>query len=159
MDTFTIYFDVEHPRRIKRFWWSYSVFFTGFFIYQGWRYLTHIHGLAEWILGIINIFGAVAIVTTGIINLYTSKKFGRPRVVFSNEGLEIKTKQRGHAEKISWDEIQAMHLKINGVEIIPKAQSAHPIEILAGTCSYTQFQQIKKNLKKYSAKYHVESNF
>lgn len=159
MDTFTIYFDVEHPRRMKRFWWSYSVFFTGFLIYQGWRYLTHIHGPAEWILGTINILGAVAIIAAGIIDLYTSKKFGRRRVVFSNEGLEIKTKQRGHAEKISWDEIKAMHLKINGVEIIPKAQPAHPIEIPAGTCSYTQFQQIKKNLKEYSAEYHVESNF
>ncbi len=159
MDTFTVYLDVEHPRRMKRFWWSYFVFFTGFLIYQGWRYLTHIHGLAEWILGTINILGAVAIIATAIIDLYTSKKFGRPRVVFSKEGLEIKTKQRGHAEKISWDEIQAMHLKINGVEIIPKAQPAHPIEIPAGTCSYTQFQQIKKNLKEYSAKYHVESNF
>ncbi len=159
MDTFTIYFDVEHPRRMKWFWRWYSVFFTGFFIYQGWRYLTHIHGLAEWILGTINILVAVGIVTTGIIDLYTSKKFGRPRVVFSSEGLEIKTKQRGYAKKITWDEIQAMHLKINGVEIIPKAQPAHPIEIPAGHCSYTQFQQIKKNLKEYSAKYHVESNF
>ncbi|MCY4352272.1 MAG: hypothetical protein OXC45_04085 [Gemmatimonadetes bacterium] len=79
--------------------------------------------------------------------------------MFSYGGLGIKTKQRGHPEKISWDEIQAMHLKINGVEIIPKAQPADPIEIPAGTCSYTQFQQIKKNLKEYSAKYHVESNF
>ena len=79
--------------------------------------------------------------------------------MFSYGGLEIKTKQRGHPEKISWDEIQAMHLKINSVEIIPKAQPAHPFEIPAGNCSYTQFQQIKKNLKEYSAKYHVESNF
>jgi len=110
-------------------------------------------------LGTINLLGAVAIIAAGIIDLYTSKKFGRPRVVFSNEGLEIKARRRGHAEKISWDEIHAMHLKINGVEIIPKAQPAHPIEIPAGTCSYTQFQQIKKNLKEYSAKYHVESNF
>ena len=159
MDTFTIYFDVEHPRQMKRFWWSYCVFFSGFLIYQGWRTLSHIHGPAEWILGTINLLGAVAIIAAGIIDLYLRKKFGRPCVVFSSEGLEIKTKQRGHAEKISWNEIQAMHLKINGVEIIPKAQPAHPIEIPAGTCSYTQFQQIKKNLKEYSAEYHVESNF
>ena len=159
MDTFTIYFDVEHPRRLKWFWILYMCWLGIFSIYQGWRTLSHIHGSTEWISGIIQLLCGIVIIVVGIIDLYLRKKFGRPRMVFSNEGLDIKTKRRGHTEKISWNEIQTMHLKINGVEIIPKAPPAHPIEIPAGNCSYTQFQQIKKNLKEYSAKYHVESNF
>ena len=159
MDTFTIYFDVEDPRRMTSLWISAFCLFGISSIYQGWQALAHIYGSTKWIGGIIQIVCGVTIITAGIIQLYLGKKYGRRYVMFSYEGLEIKTKQRGHAEKISWDEIQAMHLKINGVEIIPKAQPAHPIEIPAGTCSYTQFQQIKKNLKEYSAEYHVESNF
>ena len=162
MDTFTIYFDTEDPRRMKGMWGVWISAFCLFgisSIYQGWQALSHIYGSTKWIGGIIQIFCGVAIITAMLVDLYLPKKFGRPRVVFSNEGLDIKTKRRGHAEKISWDEIQTMHLKINGVEIVPKAQPAHPIEIPAGNCSYTQFQQIKKNLKEYSAKYQVESNF
>ena len=158
MDTFTIYFDVEDPRQSKWF----VVLSIGIIInsiYQGWRTLSHAHNAFDWIVGTILLLCSIAIIVAMIIALYIPKKHGRPRVVFSNDGLEIKAKRRGQAKKISWDEIQAMHLKINGVEIIPKAQPAHPIEIPAGTCSYTQFQQIKKNLKEYSAKYHVESNF
>ena len=158
MDTFTIYFDTEDPRQSKWF----VVLSIGIIInsiYQGWRTLSHAHNAFDWIVGTILLLCSIAIIFAMIIALYIPKKHGRPRVVFSNEGLEIKAKRRGQAEKISWDEIQTMHLKINGVEIIPKAQPAHPIEIPAGTCSYTQFQQIKKNLKEYSAEYHVESNF
>ena len=158
MDTFTIYFDVEDPRRSKWF----VVLSIGIIInsiYQGWRTLSHAHNAFDWIVGTILLLCGIAIIVAMIIALYIPKKHGRPRVVFSIDGLEIKAKRRGQPEKISWDEIQALHLKINGVEIIPKAQPAHPIEIPAGTCSYTQFQQIKKNLKEYSAKYHVESNF
>ena len=163
MDTFTIYFDVEDPRQMKgmyRVWWMSAFCLAGISsIYQGWRALSHIHGSTDWIVGIIQVFFGVAIIAAGIIDSYLVKKFGRLYVVFSHEGLEIKAKRREPVKKISWDEIQAMHLKINSVEIIPKAQPTHPIEIPAGTCSYTQFQQIKKNLKEYSAKYHVESNF
>lgn len=158
MDTFTIYFDVEDPRQSKWF----VVLSIGIIInsiYQGWRTLSHAHNAFDWIVGTILLLCGIAIIFAMIIALYIPKKHGRPRVVFSNEGLDIKTKRRGQAEKISWDDIQAMHLKINGVEIIPKAQPSHPIEIPAGTCSYTQFQQIKKNLKEYSAEYHVELNF
>ncbi len=158
MDTFTIYFDVEHPRQSK---WviilSIAIVINS--IYQGWRTLLHAHNTFDWVAGTILLLCGIAVgIILGIAS-YAPKKFGRPCVVFSSEGLEIKTKQRGYAKKITWDEIQAMHLKINGVEIIPKAQPTDPIEIPAGTCSYTQFQQIKKNLKEYSAKYHVESNF
>ena len=159
MDTFTIYLDIEDPRQMKRTWLLVWCLLGFNCLYQGWRTLSHAHNAFDWVTGMILLLGGVAVSVVGIIDLYTSKKHGRPRVVFSNDGLEIKAKRRGQAEKISWDEIQTMHLKINGVEIIPKAQPAHPIEIPAGTCSYTQFQQIKKNLKEYSAEYHVESNF
>ncbi len=159
MDTFTIYFDVEDPRRMTGLWIAAFCLFGIGSIFQGWQALSHIYGSTKWIGGIIQIFCGVGIITAGIIQLYFVKKYGRLYVIFSNEGLEIKTKRRGHPEKISWNEIQTMHLKINGVEIVPKAQPTDPIEIPAGTCSYTQFQQIKKNLKEYSSKYHVESNF
>ena len=159
MDTFTIYFDTEDLRRMKGMWLLVWCLLGINFFYHSWRYFMHIHGLADWILGTIQLLGGVAIIVSIIVDLYLNKKYGRPCVVFSNEGLEIKARRRGHAKKISWDEIQTMHLKINGVEIIPKAQPADPIEIPAGSCSYTQFQQIKKNLKEYSAKYRVESNF
>ncbi len=158
MDTFTIYFDTEDPRQSKWF----VVLCIGIIInsiYQGWRTLSHAHNAFDWIAGTILLLCSIALIVAMIIALYLPQKHGRPRVVFSNEGLDIKTKRRGPIEKISWDEIQAMHLKINGVEIISKSQPEHPIEIPAGHCSYTQFQQIKKNLKEYSAEYHVESNF
>ena len=158
MDTFTIYLDTEDPRRTKLFA-VLSIVVIINSMYQGWRTLSHAHNTFDWVVGTILLLGGIALSIILGIASYAPKKFGRPCVVFSNEGLEIKTKQRGHAEKISWNEIQAMHLKINGVEIVPKAQSAHPIEIPAGTCSYTQFQQIKKNLKDYSTEYQVESNF
>ncbi|MCY3870122.1 MAG: hypothetical protein OXG87_11240 [Gemmatimonadetes bacterium] len=158
MDTFTIYLDTEDPRRTKLFV-VLTIVLAINCIYQGWQQLSDAHHTFDWITARILLLGGITIIVAIIVTLCLPKKFGRPRVVFSNEGLEIKAKRRGHAKKISWDEIQAMHLKINGVEIIPKAQPAHPIEIPAGTCSYTQFQQIKKNLKEYSAEYHVESNF
>ncbi|MDE2701299.1 MAG: hypothetical protein OXI23_20690 [Gemmatimonadota bacterium] len=158
MDTFTIYLDTEDPRQTKLFA-VLSIVVVINSMYQGWRTLSHAHNTFDWVVGTMLLLGGIALSIILGIASYAPEKFGRPRVVFSNEGLDIKTKRRGHAKKISWDEIQTMHLKINGVEIIPKAQPTHPIEIPAGTCSYTQFQQIKKNLKEYSSKYHVESNF
>ena len=163
MDTFTFYLDTEDPRQIggmpRALWIAMICWFGINSLWHGWRLLSHIPGSTDWIASIIQVFCGVGIITAGIIEFYLRKKYGRRYVMFSYEGLEIKTKRRGHPEKISWDEIQAMHLKINGVEIVPKAQPTDPIEIPAGTCSYTQFQQIKKNLKENSAKYHVESNF
>lgn len=156
MNTFTIYFDVEDPRRSK--WFAVLIILVAVnSIYQGLHTLSHADKAIDWISSAMLLFCSVVLIAIFVAIFYFEKKFGRPRVVFSDEGLAVKAKRRGQAEQIPWDDIRTIHIKYNGAEIVPKTETARPIKIPAG--SYMLFQQIKKNLEKYAARHSIELNY
>ena len=156
MNTFTIYFDVKDPRRSK--WFAVLIILVvGNGIYQGLHTLSHADKAIDWISSAILLLGCVVLIATFAAIFYCQKKFGRPRVVFSDEGIAVKAKRRGQAEELAWDDIRTIHIKHNGAEIVPKTETARPIKIPLG--SYMQFQQIQKNLEKYAARHYIELNY
>jgi len=82
------------------------------------------------------------------------KNHGRLRVVFSENGLEYKTKRSQLAQNISWQDIACIRLTSSAVEIILKSQNVDPIKILFRTISINQ--ELTTKFKEYVSKRDIE---
>jgi len=80
------------------------------------------------------------------------KNNDRPRLVFHDDGLEIKAKANGQVKQLTWQEIGHIHIKINEVEIVPKTSDAIQIAL----DSYVINQQVKQNLQRYASEKEIE---
>ena len=146
MEPFTIFLDINDHRR-ERFFWSFHIFMSIVWITQGIR-RPEPDGYS-WSL----IIGGGLALLASLANFIVQKKFGRRRLIFNEDGLEIKVKQLGHTQKIPWQEIEHIKLQMNEAEIVNKTPHNPALKIPFE--SYVVNQQAKKLFRDYATQNNI----
>jgi hypothetical protein len=150
MEPFTIFLDTHDPKQ-TRFFWIIQSFLCLVWTVQGARVFYDASERTSW-LHWIQLIGGLCVFIFLVYHYFQMKNNDRPRLVFHDDGLEIKAKANGQVKQLTWQEIGHIHIKINEVEIVPKTSDA----IQIGLDSYVINQQVKQNLQRYASEKEIE---
>jgi len=150
MEPFTIYLDTNDPTR-TRFFWIIQSFLCLVWVIQGSRVFYDPSESQDWFHWV-QLVGGISVFMMLVYHYFQLKKNDRPRLVFHEEGLEVKTKAHRHVTRLNWQEIGHIHIKMNEVEIVPKTLDAIQIAL----DSYVINQQVKHNLQKYASEREIQ---
>lgn len=145
----TIYLDVE-PILTR----SSLLFMSVVFLALGFSGYYHHTDSLPWLHRLQILTGLFGL-AKAIHNIYYVKKYGRNRLVFTDENLEYKIKQHGTMNGIPWQDIERITLTFNTLELTLKSIGTAPIKLKLRQFPLWQAididQQIRNSLPEYTS--------
>ena len=152
MEPVTIFLDEQDDKRANRFcriWTAISLFW-----------------IAQGTLGIfappprfpflpwVNLLSGTVLLCFILVSLLSRRKYGRVRLVLTETGLEVKTREFGRAEEVRWENVAGVHFRLNRVDILRKTHAGEPITVK--NLSYVLNQQVRDALEKFATARNLE---